>query len=221
MITVHHLNNSRSQRLLWLLEELGVDYAIERHQRDPRTQLAPPALRRIHPLGKSPVLTDGDRTVAESGAIIEYLLAHHGEGRFTPEPGTPEAERNRYYMHYAEGSLMPPLVMRLVFGEVRKRAPLLVRPIAAGIAAQVESSFIGPTIAAHVAMLEAELEGRSFITGDALAAADFQMSFPLQALAARSGGGTRHPNIDAYLARIAARSAYQRGLERGGPFELG
>lgn len=220
MITVHHLNASRSQRVIWLLEELGVEYRIEHYTRNPKTLLAPPELRKIHPLGKSPVITDGDVTVAESGAIIEYLLERSGEGRFTPGAGSVEAQRNRYFMHYAEGSLMGPLVMTLVFSEVRRKAPLIVRPIAAGIADQVDKTFLGPTIKAHVAMLEDALSDRAFITGDELSAADFQMIYPVWALTQRAGK-LPHPNIDAYLKRIEARPAYRRAIEKGGPLAIG
>jgi glutathione S-transferase len=138
MIVLHHLNNSRSQRILWLLEELGVEYEVKRYQRDAKTMLAPPALRAVHPLGKSPVLTDGDLTLAESGAIIEYLVERYGEGRFIPAAGTPERLRYTFWLHYAEGSAMPPLLMALVFHRIETAPmPFFVRPIARSIVKKV------------------------------------------------------------------------------------
>src|ERR1043165_9122797 len=144
MITVHHLNNSRSQRVLWLLEELGLDYEIVKYERDPKTLLAPASLRKVHPLGKSPVITDGDATLAESGAIIEYLVDTHGKGKLVPAAGTPAYRDYRYFMHYAEGSLMPFLVMKLVFAKIKSDAPFLVRPIAKTIADTVGARFLDP-----------------------------------------------------------------------------
>ena len=143
MITVHHLENSRSQRVLWLLEELAVPYEVRRYARDPKTLYAPPALAKVHPLGKSPVITDGDITVAESGAIVEYLIDAHGQGRLRPAPGTPEQRRYTYWLHFAEGSLMPPLLMQLVFDKVRTApVPFFVKPIVLGIADKVTASYI-------------------------------------------------------------------------------
>ena len=161
MIRVHHLNNSRSQRVLWLLEELALPYEVVRYQRDARTMLAPPELRAIHPLGKSPVITDGDITVAESGAIIEYLLERHGGGRLQPPAGSPERLRYTYWMHYAEGSAMPPLLLKLVFGQLARASamPALIRPIARRIADGVQKSYISPQIRLHLDFLEAELSG--------------------------------------------------------------
>jgi glutathione S-transferase len=221
MITVHHLNNSRSQRVLWLLEELGLPYEVKRYERDAQTMLAPPALRAVHPLGKSPVITDGDHTVAESGAIIEYLVARHGKGRLAPPEGTPERERYRYWLHYAEGSLMPPLLLKLVFDRVESAPmPFFVRPIARGIAGRAKSSFIGPQIALHLDYVEGELGRSPWFAGDEFTAADIQMSFPLEAAAARGGLDARRQRTTAFLERIHARPAYQRALERGGPYEL-
>jgi glutathione S-transferase len=221
MITVHHLNNSRSQRVLWLLEELGLPYEVKRYERDAQTMLAPPALRAVHPLGKSPVITDGDHTVAESGAIVEYLVARHGKGRLAPPEGTPERERYRYWLHYAEGSLMPPLLLKLVFDRVESAPmPFFVRPIARGIAGRAKSSFIGPQIALHLDYVEGELGRSPWFAGDEFTAADIQMSFPLEAAAARGGLDARRQRTTAFLERIHARPAYQRALERGGPYEL-
>ncbi|MFP5358571.1 MAG: glutathione S-transferase family protein [Gammaproteobacteria bacterium] len=219
MITVHHLNNSRSQRVLWLLEELGLPYEVKRYERNTRTMLAPPELRAVHPLGKSPVITDGENTVAESGAILEYLAERHGQGRLVPPAGSPEQLRYRYWLHYAEGSLMPLLVMKLVFGRIPVSVPRLIRPIARGIARGVQQKFLDPNIALHLDFVETELGQSPWFAGEAFSVADIQMSFPLEAAAARAGGEDR-PRIRAYLQALHARPAYQRALERGGPYEL-
>jgi glutathione S-transferase len=221
MLIVHHLNNSRSQRVLWLLEELGLEYQIVRYQRDAKTMLAPPELKRIHPLGKSPVVVDGSAVLAESGAIIEYLVEKYGEGRLCPGPGTEEKLRYRYFMHYAEGSMMAPLLMKLVFDRVETSpAPFFVRPIARGIAQKVKGLYIQPQINTHLDYLEAELAQRHWFAANEFSAADIQMSFPLEAAASRAGLDGSRPNLHAFLARIHARPAYQRALERGGPYDL-
>ncbi len=220
MITVHHLNNSRSQRVLWLLEELGLDYDIRRYQRDPQTMLAPAALREVHPLGKSPVITDGPLTLAESGAIVEYLAETHG--KLVPPAGTPQWRRYRYWMHYAEGSAMPPLLLKLVFNRIeRAKAPFFVRPVARAIARKAKQSFIEPQITLHLDYLEAELGKSTWFAGEEFSAADIQMSFPVEAAAARGGLDARRPRLMAFLERIHARPAYRRALERGGEFKLG
>lgn len=219
MITLHHLENSRSQRVLWLLEELGVDYEIRHYKRHPKSSLAPPELKAVHPLGKSPVITDGNLTIAESGAITEYLIDTYGEGRFKAPAGTPEALRNTYWMHYAEGTLMPLMVMTLIFNRV-EQAPFIVRPIAKAISGQVRKAYLGPNIQNNLAFIEAELGKSTWFCGEHLTGADFQMIFPLEAAAARSGIGDSHPNIRAYVDRVHALPAYQRGLEKGGPYEL-
>jgi glutathione S-transferase len=221
MIIVHHLNNSRSQRILWLLEELGLAYEIKKYQRDPKTMLAPPELRAVHPLGKSPVIQDGDTIVAESGAIIEYLTGRYGDGRLAPAPGTPERMRYTYFLHYAEGSAMPPLLLKLVFDRVENSpAPFFVRPIARAIANKVKDGFVLPQIRQHLAFLEGELAERAWFAGDAFSAADIQMSFPLEAAAARGGLDGKYPKLSAFLERIHARPAYQRALERGGKYDF-
>jgi glutathione S-transferase len=227
MITVHHLNNSRSQRVLWLLEELGLPYQVVRYQRDARTMLAPPELKAVHPLGKSPVIVDGECTVAESGAIIEYLMDHYDESelresRLRPAARTPEKRRWTYFLHYAEGSMMPPLLMKLIFDRVETApAPFFVKPIARGIAQKVKASYILPQISQHLDYLEGELGRHAWFAGDAFSAADIQMSFPLEAAASRGGlDAATHPKLAAFLARIHARPAYQRALEQGGPFAL-
>ncbi|MYM94398.1 glutathione S-transferase [Duganella vulcania] len=221
MIVVHHLNNSRSQRVLWLLEELELDYKIVRYERDKHTMLAPPELRAIHPLGKSPVISDGDIVVAESGAIIEYLVETYGHGRLVPPAGTEERRRWTYFLHYAEGSAMAPLLMKLIFDRVENSpAPFFVKPIARGIAQRVKAGYIEPQIAAHLNYLEAELNKWPWFAGAEFSAADIQMSFPLEAAAARAGLDGSRPNLTAFLKRIHSRPAFQRALERGGPYEL-
>ncbi len=221
MITVHHLNNSRSQRVLWLLEELGVDYEIRRYQRDSQTMLAPPELRAVHPLGKSPVITDGELTIAESGAIVEYLVERYGKGRLIPAAGTPERLRYTYWLHFAEGTAMPPLVMKLVFGRIANGPmPFFVKPIARGIANKVLTSFIDPNLNAQFDFMEAELGRSAWFAGGEFSAADIQMSFPLEAAAARGGLDASRPRMMAFLDRIHAMPAYQRALEKGGPFAL-
>ena len=221
MIIVHHLNNSRSQRLLWLLEELGIPYEIKRYQRDAKTMLAPPELRVVHPLGKSPVITDGDVTLAESGAIMEYILERYGGGRLVPHPGTPEKVRYIYWMHFAEGSAMPPLVMKLVLGRMAKSSPLLVRPVAKALSGRVMSGFVQPNISRQLDYMEAELNRTSWFAGNEFTAADIQMSFPLEAASARAGLEQGHPKAMAWLERIHARPAYKLALEKGGPYEIG
>ena len=221
MITVHHLNNSRSQRVLWLLEELKLDYEVIRYERDEKTMLAPPALRKIHPLGKSPVISDGDITVAESGAIIEYLVDGPGKGQLKPEHGTAEQRRYTYWLHYAEGSAMPPLLMSLVFARIPKQPmPFFVRPIARGIADKVLTNFVNPQLKAHHDFLESELRDRDWFAGRHFTAADIQMSFPVEALAARGGLKKGKGMLGAWLERIHDRPAYQRALLRGGPYAL-
>lgn len=218
MITVHHLNNSRSQRVLWLLEELGQPYEIAHHQRDARTMLAPPALLQVHPLGKSPVITDGATTVAETGAIVEYLIDQAG-GRLRPAAGTPEHLRYRYWLHFAEGSAMPPLLMKLVFDRIASTPmPFFVKPIARGISAKVLDALVRPNLQRQLDFMEAELAGRDWFAGDALSGADIMMSFPLEAAAQRAGLDARWPRLQAWLQRIHARPAYQRALQRGGPY---
>jgi len=221
MITVHHLNNSRSQRVLWLLEELGLEYDIKRYQRNPATMLAPPELRKVHPLGKSPVITDDDLTIAESGAIIEYLVGRHGNGRLVPSPDSPERLRYTYWMHFAEGSAMPPLLLALIFGRLDKgKMPFFVRPIARAIKNRVRQSFIEPRINQQLDFMEAELGKSAWFAGDEFSAADIQMSFPLEASVARGGLDSRCPRLMAFLQRIHERAAYKRALERGGEYQL-
>ncbi len=221
MVTVHHLNNSRSQRILWLLEELGLSYEIVRHQRDPETMLAPSALRAVHPLGKSPVISDDGVTVAESGAIIEYLVERHGQGRLAPPPGTPERLRYTYWLHFAEGSAMPPLLMKLVFDRIESAPmPFLVKPIARGISAKVKRSFIEPNIRQQLDFLESELAARDWFAGAEFTAADVQMSFPIEVARGRGGLDASRPRLMDFLQRIHARPAYRAALQKGGEYAL-
>jgi glutathione S-transferase len=221
MLTVHHLERSRSHRVLWLLEELGVPYEIVKYARDPKTILAPPALREIHPLGKSPVITDDGVTVAESGAILEYLVEKHGGGRLAPEAGTPAHLRYRYFLHYAEGSLMPPLLVALIASRIKAaKMPFFARPVAKKIAGTIDRTFVAPNLTRHLAFLEHELDGRAWFCGEELTAADVQMSYPLEAAAARAGDAANTPNLTRVLAAMRARPAYQRALDKGGPVML-
>jgi glutathione S-transferase len=219
MIVVHHLNASRSQRVIWLLEELGVPYEVKRYERDPKTMLAPPALKAVHPLGKSPVITDGDKTIAETGTIVEYLIGTYGAGRLIPGAGTPELLRYNYWMHYAEGSAMPPLVMKLVFGKIpdSPQLPFFIRPIARLITKGVTESYIDPQIRTHIALWDSELTKSPFFAGADLTGADIMMSFPVEAAASR---GTLTPRLTEYLQTIHARPAYQAALKTGAPYEL-
>jgi glutathione S-transferase len=203
-IIVHHLENSRSQRVLWLLEELGLAYEVRRYERNTSTMLAPPELRRVHPLGKSPVIDDEGAVIAETGAIVEYLVAK-ADGRFGPPADREAALRYRYFLHYAEGSLMPPLLLKLVLG----RVPLF------GKAGQRK---VQPMIDVHLDYVEAELAQRPWFAGAEISGADVMMSFPLEAAAARAGARDGRPHIAAWLDRIKARPAYQAALKAGGPY---
>ena len=220
MIVVHHLNNSRSQRILWLLEELGLDYEIKKYQRDPKTMLAPPELKAVHPLGKSPVITDDGLVVAESGAIVEYLVGRYGNGRLLPAAGTPERLRYTDFLHFAEGSAMSPLLMKLVFDKVENGPmPFFAKPIARAIARKVKEGFVNPNIRSQLDFLEAELGKSEWFAGGEFSAADIQMSFALEAAASRGGLGSQYPRLAEFLRKIHARPAYQRALERGGRYD--
>ncbi|MCX7146991.1 MAG: glutathione S-transferase [Sulfuritalea sp.] len=224
MITVHHLETSRSQRVLWLLEELGVPYELKIYKRDPRTRLAPPELKQVHPLGKSPVITDGDLVVAESGAILEYLAETYGDqargdlAGLLAKPGTPEHRQLRFWMHYAEGSLMNWLVMKLVFRSIPTQPmPFFVKPIARQLCQKVQEKLIDPNLKTSMDFMEAHLGKSTWFAGEQLSLADFQMSFAVAALLARSDAARQCPKIAAWLARVEARPAYQRALAKGGP----
>jgi glutathione S-transferase len=224
MITVHHLETSRSQRVLWLLEELGVPYDLKRYQRHPVTRLAPPELKQVHPLGKSPVITDDSLVIAESGAILEYLAERFAAGaqgdlaQLLPAPGTPEHRQLRFWMHYAEGSLMNWLVMKLVFTTIPTQPmPFFVRPVASALSKRVQGTLIDPNLQTATAFIEDHLQKNAWFAGPALSLADFQMSFAVVALMSRAKGASGCPAIDAYVKRMEARPAYQRALAKGGP----
>lgn len=220
MLTVHHLENSRSQRVLWLLEELALPYEVVRYERDKKSSLAPPALKAVHPLGKSPVITDDGQVIAETGAIVEYIVERYGGGRLIPAPGTPERLRYTYWLHMAEGTAMPLLVMALVFNRVETAAPWLIRPIAKAIAGQVRTSYLGPSLAAVLGFMDAELGRSTWFAGDAFTAADVMMSFPIEAAAVRTDLKAESPRLQAFLERAQARPAYRAALDRGGPYHL-
>ena len=214
MITVHHLEVSRSQRVLWLLEELGLPYEIIGYRRTSRW-LAPDSLKAVHPLGKAPVVTDQDVTVAESGAIIEYLLGRYGEGRLVPQDA-PGKLRYTYWLHYAEGSLMPHLVMKLVLTKVPASAPFLVRPIARGLVEGIFKAWSTPQLTLHLGHVDSELAKMPWFAGNEFSAADIQMSMPLEAAETRVPlDKEAYPKIADWLARIRARPAYQRADARG------
>lgn len=228
MITVHHLETSRSQRVLWLLEEMGLPYELKIYKRNPVTRLAPPELKKIHPLGKSPVITDGDLVVAESAAILEYLVERYGAqaqgeaAQLSTQPGTPEHMQLRFWMHFAEGSLMNWLVMKLVFMTIPTQPmPFFVKPIAREICKKVQKQLIDPNLQTSTAFIEDHLGKHPWFAGDRLTLADFQMSFAVSALMSRADDARRCPNLSAYIKRMEARPAYQRALAKGGPVVMG
>lgn len=219
MITLHHLENSRSQRIAWLLEELGLAYQVERYARQPPNMLAPASLKKVHPLGKSPVITDDGVTVAESGAIIEYLIEQHGGGRLRPAEGTEARRAYTYWLHFAEGSMMPLLVMKLVFGRLSgKPIPFFLRPIGKVFATAVEQNYLGPSLAAQLDFIEATLAKQPWFADDDFTAADIQMSFPLQAAQGRVDLG-KYPCIKGWIDRVEARDGWKKAVDRVGPLE--
>ena len=221
-LTVHHLNNSRSQRVLFLLEELGIEYEIRRYERNPRTMLAPASLRQVHPLGKSPVITDGDLTIAESGAILEYLAATYGDATLRPPPDTEAGRRVTSLLHYAEGSLMPVMLVSLIASQMPRGAPALLRPLVRRVAGGLQGRFVGPRLALNLDFLESEMTGRPWFAGEHFTVADAQMSFPVEIAGQRQHLlGAARPKLQNWLDRIHARPAYGRALERGGPYEIG
>ena len=224
MLTVHHLNNSRSQRVLWLLEELGVPYDVKRYERNSATMLAPPELKAVHPLGKSPVITDEGLTLAETGLIVEYVCDRYGEGRLAPAKSagvdSPERLNWLYWLHYAEGSAMPPLLMTLILNVMPERSPALLKPLVRSITGRAKSGFVAPQLALHTGYWEDALVASGWFSGPAFSAADVMMSFPVEAGAQRVGYGADKPNLKSFLERIHARPAYQRALERGGPYSF-
>ncbi|WP_372782429.1 glutathione S-transferase family protein [Phenylobacterium sp.] len=207
MLVVHHLNDSRSQRILWLLEELGAPYEIKHYQRDATTRLAPPELTAVHPLGKSPVITDGDITIAESGAVVDYIQRKYGGGKLAPPAGEAAAEKYKEWLHYAEGSAMLPLMLNMYVGRLGEAgAPLHPR--------------IQSEMANHLSYVEGSLAGRDWLMGKDITAADIQMSF-VGEVARAMGQMDKYPNIKAWVERFQARPAYKTSLEKGGAYNLG
>ncbi len=206
MIVVHHLNDSRSQRILWLLEELALPYEIKPYQRDAETRLAPAELKKIHPLGKSPVISDGNKTIIESGAIIDYVIRHYGNARLQPAPDSPAYDEYQQWMHYAEGSAMLPLMLNLYAGRLGDAAAALMP--------RIEGE-----MANHLAYIDGALKGRQFLVGDSLTGADIQMSF-VGEVAGAFGKRAAYPNLDAWTKRLHERPAYKKALEKGGAYNL-
>ena len=219
MITLHHLENSRSQRILWLLEELGVEYEIERYGRDKMTNLATPELLEIHPLGKAPVITDDGVTVAESGAVIEYLVGKYDDGTLLPEDGTEARRAYTFWLHYAEGSFMPLMLLSLIMGRIEK-SPALVRPIAKAIAGKVRKGYLDHNVKRHLDYIEDTLSKSTWFCGESMSAADIQMSFALDAAEVRTDLSADYPHCADFLQRIRSRPAYRAALDRGGHYEL-
>ncbi|MHA6288193.1 glutathione S-transferase [Maricaulis sp. CAU 1757] len=220
MITVHHLNNSRSQRILWLLEEAGLEYEIRKYMRDPETMRAPSELRDIHPLGKSPVITDGDQVIAESGAIVDYVVEHYAT-QLRPDRDVAAYRDYVYWLHFAEGTAMPPLLVKLLVERIRTaKAPFFIKPIARSIANRLEAAYVKPELAGVFGYVESRLSESDWLAGDTFTAADIQMSFPLEAAIARMGAKAPYPATKAYVERLHARPAYQRALERGGEYGI-
>ncbi len=219
MIIIHHLNNSRSQRILWMCEEIGVEYQIKHYQRVSKTNLAPKELFDVHPLGKSPVITDdGGITVAESGAIVEYLSDVYGK-ELKPQKNSKAYRQYIYWLHFAEGSLMPPMVLKLIFDKIKTAPmPFFVKPIAKGIANKVMNGYVGPTIKNNMIFIEKHLSENQWFAGDKISGADIQMSFPLEA-AMMEMKSNNYPAIQKYVDTIHARDAYKKALEKGGPYD--
>lgn len=217
MLIVHHLENSRSQRVLWLLEELSIPYEVKRYERDLVTSLAPKELLDIHPLGKSPVLEDDGEIIAETGAIFEYILDQYGNGRLAPEAGTKAARQQTYWLHYAEGSAMSPLLMKLVFSVMPERAPKLMKPLVRSIIGKAQTGFVDPQLKTHIGYWATTLSESEWFVGDEFTAADIMMSFPLEAATSRAGA-EKLPSIVSFLEKIHARPAYQAALKAGGPY---
>ncbi len=219
MIVVHHLENSRSQRVLWLLEELGLPYEVKRYERDKQTNLAPKELLKVHPTGKSPVIEDAGAAIAETGAIVEHIIEERGAGRLQPARGTPDWRRYRYWMHAAEGSYMPPLVLTLMLGRMETAPmPFFARPIAKKLTGAVREGYLNHTVAGLFGYLDAELAKSAFLAGEDLTGADIMMSFPAEAMLQRGPDALKTKRIRAYVEKLHARPAYKRALERGGPY---
>lgn len=221
VLIVHHLENSRSQRILWLLEELGVDYEVRRYPRDPTSGLAPDSLKAVHPLGKSPVITDDGLTIAESGAIVEYLVGKYDDGTLRPPDGSAARRAYTYWLHYAEGTFMPLMIVSLILGRIETAPmPFFVKPVARGIVAKVRDGYLDRNVRANLLFMEASLSDSGWFSGATMTAADIQMSFPVEAAEVRTRLDPDYPKLREFLDRIRERPAYQRALERGGPYKL-
>ena len=219
MLTLHHLENSRSQRILWLLEELGVDYQVQQYKRDKTTNLAPPELLKVHPLGKSPVITDGGLTVAESGLIVEYLIETYGQGKLAPAVGSAGHLQYRYWLHYAEGSFMPLMIITLILGRMETAPmPFFAKPIAKKLAGAARDAYSGPNVIRHLAYLEDTLQKSTWFCGEQMTGADIMMSFPVETAAVRADLKENYPALKGFLDRIRSLPAYQRAIEKGGPY---
>ena len=216
MITVHHLQNSRSLRVIWLMEELGVDYSVSVYERDPETNLAPAAYKSLHPLGKAPIVTVGDKAVAETGAIIEYFMDQHPEAGLRPERGDPAREKYHYWLHAAEGSLMPLLIMALFFNRMETVPPFFIRPVIKAVTGKIRDMYLTPSTTSMIDFIEAELGQSEWFAGEKLTAADIMMSFPMEAAMSRVELGKPYPNIENWLDRIHERPAYKIAVEKGG-----
>lgn len=221
MLVVHHLENSRSQRILWLLEELGVEYEMKRYGRDKQTGLAPPELKDIHPLGKAPVIVDNGVTVAESGAIIEYLVHTYDDGQLHPEVGTSAWRTYTYWMHYAEGTFMPLMIISLILGRIETAPmPFFIKPVAKGITGKVRANYLDANVRNNLAFLEQTLSESTWFCGDSFSAADVQMSFALEAAEVRTDLAKSFPHLAGFLKTVRERPAYKAALDRGGHYEL-
>lgn len=218
MLTLHHLNNSRSQRILWLLEELNVDYKLVTYQRDAKTNLAPSELKAIHPLGRAPILTTEQGALAESGAIIEYIIREYAKDGFIPPTDPAMFQQYLFWLHFAEGSLMPPMVAQLVMNKARaKAAPFFIKPIVTKLVDGIMDAYYGPNLQQSLRYVETYLANHSWFAGDHPTAADVQMIFPLESLVA-TGNADQLPHIKAYVERVHARPAYQNALAKGGTY---
>ncbi len=221
MLTVHHLERSRSHRVLWLLEEMGTPYELKIYKRDPKTLLAPPELKQVHPLGKSPIITDDSLVVAESGAILEYLVDKYGQENLKPKSGTQDFQDYRYYMHYAEGSLMPYLVMSVVFNMLPKQPlPFFLKPVMKGISEAVHRKHLNPNLKTHFEFLESHLKKSKWFAGNEFSAADIQMSYPLLAAEDRMQNLFNYPYLKTINQKFRSRPAFKKAIEKGGPLEL-
>ena len=220
MIIVHHLENSRSQRILWLLEELGVKYEVKRYERDKVSNLAPPELKAVHPLGKSPVISDGEIVVAETGAIIQYLMQHYSNGKLQPADNDEARRAYTYWLHYAEGTVMPFMVMSQIFSRIENaKMPFFIKPIARSITGKVRASYLGPNIATNFKFMSDSLGDSPWFLGEEISAIDTHMSFIIEAAVQRTDIAKQYSNLVAFRNRCQARPAYKRALVRGGPYQ--